>query len=216
MILFVIPCGPIQANCYILADDATRNCIIIDPGDAASVLKVIKEKDLFPAKIILTHGHFDHCMGVEALLQATDAEVWMHKEDEELVDGSSSFVSAQRYGLTPFIPSHYFDNNDLVIQDSIQLRVLHTPGHSKGSVCFIDDADNIVFSGDTMFYESIGRTDLHGGSMNALLHSVFDILFQLPDMYKVLPGHGEPTSIKHEKCFNPLVQYENYYRQEIS
>lgn len=216
MAIVTLPCGPIQANCYIVSDDNTNRCIIIDPGDAEQVLDIVIEKGLSPVKIVLTHGHFDHCMGVAKLSKSTGAEICMHREDEELVNGSSHYLSTTQYGLPPFTPSSFLSHGDIVSIGTLQLQVLHTPGHSKGSICFVDSINRIVFSGDTLFCESIGRTDLYGGSMHDMFHSVFEVLFRLPGDYTVLPGHGESTTIEHEMCKNPLVKYEDYFRQKKS
>lgn len=212
----VIPCGPIQANCYILTDESTHNCIVIDPGDAPTVMDYL-EKNGFTAKLILlTHGHFDHCMGVSELVSKTNCKVSIHELDEELVNGSSHYISAMQYGLPPFQPSSFLADNGSIVMDSIKLKVIHTPGHSKGSVCFIDVKDGIIFSGDTLFCESIGRTDLHGGSMNDLANSVLNTLFMLPESYVVFPGHGEKTTIAHEKINNPLIRYAEYFKKQLS
>lgn len=215
MKLFCLPCGSLQANCYILADELTGNCIVIDPGDSDPVLDYVEKQHYSIKNILLTHGHFDHCSGVAAIQKKTECTVCIHKADEELVTGDSPYISAMQYGLTPFIPTQYLENNDMIILDSIRLKVLHTPGHSKGCVCFVDEMDSCVFSGDTLFFESIGRTDLHGGSMKDLAASVFNILFSLPDNYTVYPGHAEQTTIGHEKVCNALVRYYDYFKQEI-
>lgn len=214
MLFYVLPCGPLQANCYILSDIDTKNSLVIDPGDSRAVLSFMNEQALTVSKIILTHGHFDHCMGAEELSKITGAEIWMHPDDEELVDGST-YVSASQYDFSPFKCSSYLQEGDTVALDSISLNVLHTPGHSKGSICLVNEENGFVLSGDTLFYESIGRTDLHGGSMRELFHSVFDKLFLLPDSFNVFPGHGDRTTIEHEKKSNPLVQYEDYFRREL-
>lgn len=213
MKLSVLPCGPIEANCYILADETTHNCLIIDPGDTAEVMDFIHAKGYCLKIILLTHGHFDHCMGVAGILKQKNCEVMIHEADLELVAGNSRYISAMQYGLIPFSASRLLKDGDDIKLDSIQLKVVHTPGHTKGGVCFVNEDDAIVFSGDTLFCESIGRTDLHGGSMNALANSVLNILFKLPENYTVYPGHGQETSIGHEKSFNPLIVYADYFKQ---
>lgn len=213
MELSTLPCGPISANCYFLADEITHNCLIIDPGDADPVLELIRNKGYALKGVLLTHGHFDHCMGVAEILHRENCDVWMHEDDVELVDASSGYVSAMQYDLPPFSANHLLKGGEIISLDSIHLRVVHTPGHTKGGICFIDETNKNVFSGDTLFCESIGRTDLYGGSMCELARSVLDILFKLPDDYAVFPGHGEKTSIGYEKQHNPLVLYADYFRQ---
>lgn len=214
MELSVLPCGPIEANCYILADELTHNCVLIDPGEAAPVLDLVKAKGYTLKSILLTHGHFDHCMGVADILQQQKCDVMIHGDDEELINGSSGYISAMQYGLKPFAASRLLKDGDEIELDSIHLKVISTPGHTKGGVCYLDEKDKVIFTGDTLFCESIGRTDLHGGSMNALASSVLDTLFSLSEEYTAYPGHGQETSIAHEKKYNPLVVYAEYFHQE--
>ena len=210
MLLSILPCGPIQANCYFLCDEATNNCIVIDPGDAEPVLKYASEQHYTIKKVVLTHGHFDHCMGVSGIIDSVQPEVWINRLDSEFIDGSLDYFSAMQCELTPFSPTNYIEDKSVITMDSIQLEAIHTPGHSKGSMSFVDRNHKFVFSGDTLFFESIGRTDLHGGSMRDLAHSLFETLYSLPDSFTVFPGHGPKTTISHEKANNPLNRFKDH------
>ena len=210
MKLITLPCGPIMANCYFIIASDSGNCIIVDPGDADDVLHVLEENKLHPKLVLLTHGHFDHCMGAAEIHKKTGAEIYLQAEDGEMIGGDNVYISAMQNSLEPFPFSPLPEDGFALSVGDISLKVLHTPGHSKGSVCFIDEADSCIFSGDTLFFESIGRTDLHGGSMRALADSVLKKLFSLPNSYIVYPGHGAATTIAHEKEFNPLARFSSH------
>lgn len=205
-----LPCGPLGANCYILADEKTNRCLAIDPSDSEAVLEVLHQKNLILNKIILTHGHFDHCMGVASLKSVTGAEVSMHQADLELIDGTIVAMRTQFPRVPVFKPDRFFDHRDTIDMDSIHLLVLHTPGHSKGSVCFYMEDEDYVFCGDTLFKNSYGRTDLYGGSMKEIAVSINNVLFKLPETVTAFPGHGEETLLALEKRFNPMARLKNH------
>lgn len=210
MHITVLPCGPLEANCYIISDEESKNCLAIDPGDSRTVLDFLLENHLCLKKILLTHGHFDHCMGVASLCRETKAQVYMHSSDLELIAETSPLRKSQFPAIPYFTIDCYLQANDVVSLDSISLHVLYTPGHSKGGVSFFESTEKLLFSGDTLFCGSYGRTDLYGGSMKELIRSVIKTLFVLPDETIVYPGHESSTTIAHEKKWNPLSKLKNH------
>ncbi len=197
--------GPIEVNCYLVTCKKTNKAAVIDPGDnAEDILKVIRSRSLDVEYILLTHGHFDHLGGVAPIKEATKANVLLHKNDQYLVDSASQ--QAELFGLPApelFEVDQYVDQSDVVEFGNLKATVLATPGHSKGSVCYL--FENSIFVGDTLFYGGVGRTDLEGGSFEQLLHSIQSKLFSLPEDIRVYCGHGPSTTIGREKKYNPFI-----------
>lgn len=192
-------------NCYILHRRDSRSAIIIDPGlQYQSVLDQVDRDGLQVGRILLTHGHVDHLAGVPSVREATQAPVAMHPADLAIVD-------FDHFAQMPFIPPGFGPFAiDLPLTAGLQipfedltLRVLETPGHTQGSVCFVVGLD--CFSGDTLFERSIGRTDLPGGDMEKIVVSIRNVLYKLPPETLVYPGHGSRTEIKSEMALNPFV-----------
>lgn len=193
-------------NCYILRRRDTRRAVIIDPGlQYKGVLTRIEREQLEVSHVLITHGHVDHLAGVPLVKDATHAPVAMHPDDLAIVDW-------HHFAEMPFIPPGFapFEidtplQGGLVIPfEDLMLRVLHTPGHTEGSVCFVLGLD--CFAGDTLFERSIGRTDLPGGDMEKIVFSIRSVLYRLPPDTVVYPGHGSRTTIKDEMRLNPFVQ----------
>jgi len=197
--------GPLQVNCYILGDEETGEAVVIDPGDEDDrILDILNNNNLRLRYIINTHAHFDH-VGVNQLLkEATGADILIHEEDEELlrIAGDQAFL----YGLdiTPSRPDRLLKDGDEIGIGRIKLKVIHTPGHSEGGICLL--GDGFVFTGDTLFAGSAGRTDFPGGDMERLVRSIRERLALLPDNTRVLPGHGPETTIGEEKENNPFFK----------
>jgi glyoxylase-like metal-dependent hydrolase (beta-lactamase superfamily II) len=200
--------GPIGANCFIIGDDETNDGAIIDPGgDPEKILLAVKETGLVIRYIIATHGHFDHSAAVKRVKDELGADFLLHREDLPFVRRSKE--SARKWGIeieqVPD-PDAYLADGDIVKVGSLELKVIHTPGHSPGGISLYIESEHVLFSGDTLFYGSIGRTDFEGGSMAVLASSIREKLYTLPDDTVVCTGHGERTTIGEEKEHNLFVR----------
>lgn len=200
MIVKKIMAGIYGANCYIVMDEETKEAVVLDPGgDVDDIEKVLESLGAKVKYIALTHGHFDHTTGVDGLQAITKAEVAIGKEDNEMI-----LKDAQYYG--PFIEggAHItLNHGDSLNFGKHTIKVIHTPGHTPGGVCFL--IDNMLFSGDTLFKGSIGRSDLAGGDGETLIRSIKERLVGLPKKTIVYPGHGPSTTIGDEELCNPFL-----------
>lgn len=196
--------GPLFVNCYIIYDERTKEAVVIDPGDEPDlILDFIKEENLNLKYILCTHGHFDHIGSVKELKDETGAKVVLHEKDIEIYRNSPQ-IAMQFFGIEiepQPEPDILIKNGEILNTGNVQLTVIHTSGHSPGSVCLY--TDGYIFTGDTLFAGSVGRTDIIGGSMNELLNSLKKIA-SLPDETIVFPGHGPKTKIGIEKKTNPF------------
>lgn len=202
--------GAYETNCYVLrSSQAAKDCLIVDTGlEAGQLIDFLREHELNPVALVLTHGHIDHIAGV-ALLRAEfpDVKVHIHKLDAEMLTEAEDNLSAATGGPFSTEPADFsLEEGDYVEQAGIKLLVLHTPGHTVGGISLYSKDDGIVFVGDTLFADSIGRTDFPGGSVAQIVRSIEERLFTLPDETKVYPGHGPTTTIAHEKAHNPFVR----------
>lgn len=207
MIFETVVVGELGVNCYLLADSQTKEGVVVDPGaEPELILAAVKANGIKVTSILNTHGHFDHIGGNRALAETTGAPLMIHREDEPFF--SRAALSAKMYGLmaedSP-APGGYFADGDIIRFGSHEIRVIHTPGHSPGGSCFYLEKDCILISGDSLFAESIGRTDLPGGSQAQLVGAIRAKLLSLPETVKVFPGHGPATTIGHEKKYNPYL-----------
>lgn len=198
--------GMLGVNCYIIWDEATKNGIVIDPGDNGDkILKFIKKTGVNIPYIINTHGHIDHVGANLYLKDILRAKIGIHELDKELL--GNSFVNGADLLMLPFTEHNadfFLKDGDEVKVDGVLLKVIHTPGHTQGGVCFYCEEIKSLFSGDTLFDGSIGRTDLPGGNYEQIISAIQNKIFCLPDFVKVYPGHGESTSIGTEKRENPF------------
>jgi glyoxylase-like metal-dependent hydrolase (beta-lactamase superfamily II) len=208
MIHEILPVGPLQCNCSVFGDESTREGLVVDPGDEIeSILEIIGRHGLTVKAIVITHAHIDHIGGAAKLKQATGAPVYMNLNDEELkgmLDVQASWIGMEPVEAAD-IDQEARDGDKLVV-GATEFHVLHTPGHTQGSICLHLPSEGKLIAGDTLFQNSIGRTDLPGGNSRQILLSIHDKLLPLPDETIVIPGHGENTTIGREKEFNPFLE----------
>ena len=207
MILKKLVVGPFASNCYIVGSESNKEGMIIDPGaEAEVILGNVKDLGLDIKSIVLTHGHIDHIGALKEVKEATGAEVAIHSDDAQVLQENS--VSAM-FGLsypTPPPPDRLLKDGDSIDIGDLHFLVLHTPGHSPGGICLLEQGHKVVFSGDTLFNFGIGRSDLPGGSYSQLINSIHTKLMVLPDNTVVYPGHGPETTIGTERQGNPFLQ----------
>ncbi len=208
MILEHFPVGPLQCNCVVIADEQTKQAIVVDPGDEVErIFDILKRHELTLRAIVATHAHIDHVGALASLKALTGAPAMIHEADAPLYEHLAE--QAAWLGIAP--PStttldRFLQEGDRLAFGGRALDVLHTPGHSPGSVSFVlDEASPLVLSGDTLFAGSIGRTDLWGGSFTQIIESIRGKLLRFPDEVIVVPGHGPRTTIGAERESNPFL-----------
>jgi hydroxyacylglutathione hydrolase len=225
MIHEILAVGPLHCNCSILGDEASREAIVVDPGDDISrIVALLAKHQLTVKQILITHAHIDHIAGAQRLKQLTGAPILYNQNDLPLVQMMD--VQAGWLGIaTPEVappdddlthgrviavgasPAQGPDQGPEHVQTGLTGNILHTPGHTEGSVCLYLPEQSLLIAGDTLFAGSIGRTDLPGGNTRKLLHSIYDHLLSLPDATRVIPGHGAATTIGVERHSNPFLQH---------
>ena len=208
MIHVILPVGLLQCNCSIFGDEGTREAIIVDPGDEIKkITDVLDQHQLKVTAIIITHAHIDHVAGAQKLRALTGAPVYMNESDRELLDNLD--VQAGWLGVDP-PPRPEVDqattDGAKVQLGGAEFQIMHTPGHTQGSLCLWIPGENKLVAGDTLFRDSIGRTDLPGGDTRKILQSIKTRLLDLPESAVVIPGHGPRTTIGREKERNPFLQ----------
>lgn len=214
--------GPMFTNAYVVSI-GKKECVLIDPGaDAAVILQRLETMNLIPQAILFTHGHIDHTSAARSIVhhyadRDQKVSIGIHRDDSRFLGEESPHANMELFSslgenalsaLDTFDhdvpePEFYFTDGDFLLDSDLQ--VIHTPGHSPGSICFYSEARQVVFSGDTLFFNTIGRSDFPGGDSDKVLESVEKRLFELPDETRVFPGHGPLTTIEREKMNNPLV-----------
>jgi glyoxylase-like metal-dependent hydrolase (beta-lactamase superfamily II) len=221
----ILPVGMLQCNCHIVGDPQSREAIVIDPGDdAARILEVIERHHLKVTAIVITHTHIDHVIGLHRVREATGAPVYLHADDlglYHMLDAQASWLGWQKPEEARV--DQLLQEGDVIRWGGYQGQIIHTPGHTPGSVCLYLPADLPVaitaasglksarsgsgqlFAGDTLFAGSIGRTDLWGGSFPGIIRSIKGKLLELPDDTIVYPGHGDATTIGKERAINPFL-----------
>lgn len=198
--------GIISTNCYLAINEETKQTVVIDPAACPSYLMShIKSEGLKVEAILLTHGHFDHIMGIDGFLSEFDVPVYVHEDDADAMEDpalnqSSTYTSGYTFGK-----AQYLRDCQTLELAGYTFQVIHTPGHTKGGCCYYVASEDVLFSGDTLFQNSVGRTDFVNSSTSDLVHSVREKLFLLPDDTIVYPGHMGETKIGHEKKYNPYV-----------
>ena len=204
-------CNMLQENCYVVSD-YSQECVIIDcgafyPEERKAIVDYIKEHHLTPKHLLVTHGHLDHNFGNDTIYAEFGLKPEVAAEDENLMkhlkQQAESFYQLTLDNEFPPI-DHFFEDDEIIKFGNHELEIIHTPGHSRGSVTFFCKDEKVAFTGDTLFHNSIGRTDFSGGSMFQIINSL-RFLAQLPDDTQVLPGHGDYTSIGEELAHNPYM-----------
>ena len=207
--IITIPTAPIEENCYLCYDAEKKEALVIDPGNEAErILDAIREQELKVQAILLTHGHWDHIGAVEAVRKALGVKVFIHADD-------AAMLTDKRQNLFAFMETHHqfagsaadvlLHEGDKISCGSIEFQVIHTPGHTPGGACYYAPAAGVLFSGDSLFAEEIGRCDFPGGSLSALISSLKRKVITLPEDTKVYPGHGPATDVGWERAHNPYV-----------
>ena len=212
MIIETFVVNSFQENTYIYADENTGEAVLIDPGsyyeyEKVNIQNYIDSNSLKVKYILLTHGHIDHILSVNYFRQLYNTVSYMHSGDLKLLTNITEYSDMFGFKLTevPIIDNEFKKDTILKIGNS-ELKFLHTPGHSEGSVCIVDEKNKNIFSGDLIFHDSIGRTDLPGGDFNTIINSIKNILFETyDDRYNIYPGHMSPTTIYQEKNFNRFL-----------
>ncbi len=207
MIHEILPVGPLQCNCSVIGDEATREAMVIDPGDdIENVLSLIEKHSLKVEQIVITHAHIDHVGGAMKLRAATGAPILLNQNDYALLkmlDVQAAWIGMKDPGKVEI--DHSVGQADTVRAGTLTANVIHTPGHTEGSVCLYFPAESKLIAGDTLFAGSIGRTDLPGGSMEKIINSLHEKVMALPDDTLVVPGHGPLTTIGEERASNPFL-----------
>ena len=198
--------GSMGTNCYLLINEDTKELVVVDPATCPDYLvSHIKSNGYIPKAILLTHAHFDHVMGIDGWVKEFDIPVYLHEDEKQILEDP-------RLNLSGVFGTNYSYNKASCLQDKqilelagFKFKVIHTPGHTAGGCCYYEEAEAVLFSGDTLFCQSVGRSDFPTGSMSTLVRSIKEKLFCLPDDVMVYPGHNDLTSIADEKVYNPFV-----------
>jgi len=208
MIHETLPVGMLQCNCSIFGDETTRQAMVVDPGDEIdSILQVLAKHGLTVTSIVITHAHIDHIGGAQKLKLATGAPVYMNlgdRELQEMMDVQAGWLGVRTPEAVDIdVPAK---DGDKLLIGATEVHVLHTPGHTQGSICLWMPGEGKLVAGDTLFFDSIGRTDLPGGDGRQILRSIQEKLVPLPGPTLVFPGHGESTTIEREREFNYFLR----------
>ena len=205
MEIITLPLGALNTNCYIVYDDY-KNALLFDPAaNSQDIIETVKDYGLTVEGILLTHAHYDHIGALEEVCNHFKLPVYMNEEESDWLlepskNGSIRFIEE----VSADVERNYIDEGELVVGD-FKLNVLHTPGHSPGSLSYIFDNDSFIISGDVLFNKGVGRTDLYRGDTEKVMHSIKEKLFSLNLEYEVYPGHGLPTTLLEEKYENPNI-----------
>jgi hydroxyacylglutathione hydrolase len=208
MIHKIFPVGPLQCNCSVIGDEKTHEAMVIDPGDQIEgILEILRQENLTLKQIVITHAHIDHVGGAMKLKADTGAPILMNQNDHALLkmlDMQAAWVGMRPPGNVQV--DEAIGQGRVLKIGEIPCNVIHTPGHTEGSICVYFPAEKKLIAGDTLFAGSIGRTDLPGGSMDKIMRSLHTKVLALPDETEVVPGHGPSTTIGEEREKNPFLQ----------
>lgn len=200
--------GPLETNCYVASDPESKEAVVIDAGDeAAYILHYLEQNGLQVKTILNTHGHYDHTQANDAVREKTGAPLAIHTDDAELLAVPEKVSSRMMVKANPCKPPELLlHNNDVISFGKYSLKVIFTPGHTKGGCCFYEPSEKVCFTGDTLFRGGVGRTDLYGGNYGVLQHSIQERLHKLPDDVTIYPGHGPESTMAFERKNNPFLK----------
>lgn len=203
--------GMICTNCYIVSDKNTKEAIVIDPADEAEkIIAYLKERQLSLKAILLTHGHFDHINGIEELKKHFFVKVYAGRAEDKLLLNPELNCSYQIAREVSVCADEWIEDGNQLTFGSLSFNVIETPGHTRGCVCYYFKSEQVLFSGDTLFLESVGRCDMPTGNEQQMMDSIVNKLFLLPDETVVYPGHGNKTFIGYEKRNNPYINNDGW------
>lgn len=198
--------GPVQTNCYFVINDETKEMICIDPGASPDKLADMARKEgLKPVAVLLTHGHFDHAEGAEEFAKEFGIRIYAHELEKDTLENPEINASWMMGKRQVFSADEFLKDEQEIDLAGFHIRVLFTPGHTPGGCCYYFPYEEVLFSGDTLFCQSVGRTDFKKGSMSDLVRGIKDKLMVLPDRTTVYPGHNDVTSIENERMYNPYL-----------
>lgn len=207
MLIDKIVVGSYAANCYLVADEATKEAIVIDPGaEPERIYQKISENAYKVVAIVLTHGHGDHIGAAKAIREKTSAPIWIHHDDAVMLEDAAKNLTSTMGKSISFTADKTIGHREMYAVGSHKYKVIHTPGHTRGGICLFFEKENVLFTGDTLFYGSIGRSDLDGGNHKQLIQSIVTELMPLGEEVSVYPGHGASTRIGFERKKNPFIQ----------
>lgn len=198
--------GAIATNCYLAENTKTKEVLIVDPGDGAKqITEIIKSEGVTPVAVLLTHGHFDHAMAAEELAEEFGIEIYAHEAERETLETPKINLSGMIGKNLKFHADRYVKDGEVLHLAGFEIKVFHTPGHTLGGVCYYLEKEKALFSGDTLFCQSVGRTDFPTGSASTLIRSIKEKLMPLPDDTAVYTGHEDMTTIGIERKYNPFL-----------
>lgn len=199
--------GSLGTNCYLLINEESKEILVVDPASCPEYfISHIKANGYQLKAILLTHAHFDHVMGIDGLVKEFDVPVYLHEEEKDILAKANLNLSYQFGKNYAYEDVKCLQSEQIMNLAGFEIRVIHTPGHTKGGCCYYIEAEEVLISGDTLFQQSVGRSDFPTGNMRTLVNSIKERLFCLPDTVMVYPGHGEYTCIADEKEFNLFVR----------
>ena len=198
--------GPVYTNCYLLKNKETGELIIVDPADCPEkIVMKISRMNGKPVAILLTHGHFDHILAAQAVKEKYNIPIYACRQEEEMLREPSINMTAVYGSACSIKPDVLLDDGQIFEAAGFSIQMFHTPGHTKGSCCYYIEDEGVLFSGDTLFCGSVGRTDFPGGSSAEIVRSLHKLVDALPEDTEVFPGHDTSTTIGYEKRYNPFV-----------